>query len=301
MNNKTGGIKKNLKKALLVSVLSLSTFMGISQESHAFFGIFKKNKDKQESVLQVKGSDTIVNVSQAVAEAFMNKNKDARVAVTGGGSGTGIAGTINKTVDIGMASRNMSEKEWNQAKEAGLNIEEITIGFDGITLVVNKNNPVNNLSREEIRGIFVGEITNWKEVGGKDERILVLSRDSSSGTHVYFRDDVLRRGVKGATEEYSPNALFLPSNVALKQEVINTQGAIAYIGMGYMDDTVKSLSVDGIEPSFANVASKKYSIARGVYWYADKARTGTAKDLVDFMLSPEGQAIVKKEGFVPAR
>lgn len=291
----------NFRKKILATLLALITFIGISQKSYAFFGIFSRNRERQESVLQVKGSDTIVNVSQAVAEAFMNENKGTRIAVTGGGSGTGIAGTINKTVDIGLSSRDMSEREWKQAKEAGLNIEEITMGFDGITVVVNKNNPIDNLTREELRGIFIGEITNWKELGGRDERILVLSRDSSSGTHVYFRDDVLRRNIKGASEEYSPNALFLPSNVALKQEVINTQGAIAYIGMGYMDDTVKSLKIDGVEASFDNISQKKYSIARGIFWYADKGRTGTAKALVDFMLSPKGQEIVKKEGFVPVR
>lgn len=291
----------NLKKSLLVGLIALGGLTALSKESHAFLKIFGKNKSKKEKVLQVKGSDTIVNASQAVAEKYMTLNKGARIAVTGGGSGTGIAGTINKTVDIGMASRKMKEAEWKKAKEAGLDLEEITIGFDGITVIVNHKNPVKDLSKEQIGKIFTGEITNWKEVGGKNEDIIVLSRDSSSGTHVYFKENVLRKGDKHGTEEYSSNALFLPSNVALKNEIISSENAIAYIGMGYMDDSVKALAVDGIKPTFENVASKNYSIARGVYWYAAKERDGLAKKLVDFVLSKDGQDIIKSEGFVPVK
>lgn len=290
----------NLKKSLLVGLVALGSFTALSTESYAF-GWFSKDKNKKEKVLQVKGSDTIVNASQAVAEEYMAKNKGARVAVTGGGSGTGIAGIINKTVDVAMASREMKESEWQKAKEAGLDLEEITIGFDGITVIVNSSNPVSNLSKETIGKIFTGEITNWKEVGGKNADIIVLSRDSSSGTHVYFKEDVLRKGNKKGTEEYSPNALFLPSNVALKQEIVSNENAIAYIGMGYMDETVKSLSVNGVKPTFENVGSKKYPIARGVFWYASKDREGTAKELVNFVLSKDGQEIIKKEGFVPVK
>lgn len=290
----------NLKKSLLVGLIALGSFSALSKESYAF-GWFGKDKNKKEKVLQVKGSDTIVNASQAVVEEYMAQTKGARIAVTGGGSGTGIAGIINKTVDIAMASRQMKEAEWEKSREAGLNLEEITIGFDGITVIVNQNNPISALSKETIGKIFTGEITNWKEIGGKNADIIVLSRDSSSGTHVYFKEDVLRKGDKHATDEYSPNALFLPSNVALKKEIASNENAIAYIGMGYMDDSVKSLAVNGVEPTFENVASKKYSIARGVFWYASKDREGTAKNLVDFVLSKDGQDIIKKEGFVPVK
>lgn len=288
----------NLKKGIVVGLVALAGITLVNKESYALFGWGKKKKNQ---VVQLKGSDTILNVSQAVAEEFMKENKGARIAVTGGGSGTGIAAKINKTIDIAMASRQMKSAEMDKAKEAGLDIKELTIGYDGITVVVNPENPVKNLTQGQIRSIFIGEITNWKELGGNDERIIVLSRDSSSGTHAFFKEHVLRKGDKHGTEEYSSSALFLPSNEALKQEVRASKGAIAYIGMGYMDNTVHALSVDGIQASFENVSSKKYPIARGVYWYVDNNLEGTAKDLVDFMMSSKGQALVKKEGFVPAK
>ncbi len=277
-----------MKKILLAVVLAISV-------------IACGGPKKETKIVQLKGSDTILNVSQAVAEEFMNQNKGARVAVSGGGSGTGIAAKINKTIDIAMASRKMKDKEWDKSEEVGLDIQEITIGFDGITVVVNKDNPIKNLSKDQLRSIFIGEVTNWKEIGGNDEKIIVLSRDSSSGTHAYFKNDVLRKGDKKGTEEYGENTLYLPSNEALKQEARSSKGAIAYIGMGYMDDTVKAISVEGVEPTAENVANKSYPIARGVYWYVDKNIGGTAKELLDFMLSESGQAIVKKEGFVPVK
>ncbi len=293
-------LKTKFKKVLATALVLAAGFAISTQEASAFSlkNLFGKKKTE---VIQLKGSDTILNVSQAVAENFMKQNKGARVAVTGGGSGTGIAAKLNKTVDIAMASRQMKSKEWGKAKEIGLDVQEITIGFDGITVVVNKENPVKNLSKDQLRKIFIGEATNWKDFGGNDEKIIVLSRDSSSGTHAYFKEDVLRKGDKKGTEEYSPNALYLPSNEALKQEVKSSKGAIAYIGMGYMDDTVKSVSVNGIAATPENVANKSYPIARGVYWYTDTNLEGTVKELVEFMLSKDGQAIVAKEGFVPVK
>ncbi len=285
-----------MKKIVLICMLGLIGFIAVNEKSYALFGFGKKNKNQ---VIQLKGSDTILNVSQAVAEEFMKENKGTRIAVTGGGSGTGIAAIINRTIDIAMASREMKSSEFDKAREAGLDIEEITIGYDGITVVVNNNNLVKDLSLEEIRAIFIGEITNWKEVGGEDREIIVLSRDSSSGTHAYFKEEVLRKGNKKATDEYSSKALFLPSNEALKQEVRESKGAIAYIGMGYMDNTVHSVKVEGVEASFDKVASKEYPIARGVYWYVQKDTKENTKKLIDFILSTKGQEIVKREGFVP--
>ena len=293
-------LKTKLKKGLVTAVAILAGFATLSEEASAFSfkSLFGKKKTE---IVQLKGSDTILNVSQAVAEEFMKSHKGAKVAVTGGGSGTGIAAKINKTIDIAMASRQMKSKEWDKAKELGMDLEEITIGFDGITVVVNKDNPIKNLSKDQLRSIFIGEATNWKEFGGNDEKIIVLSRDSSSGTHAYFKKNVLRKGNKKGTEEYGKNALYLPSNEAMKQEVRSSKGAIAYIGMGYMDNSVKSVSVNGIAATAENVANKSYPIARGVYWYVDKNLNGTAKELLGFMLSKDGQALVKKEGFVPVK
>ena len=259
----------------------------------------KKNGDNK--LVQLKGSDTILSLSQSVAEEFMKVNKKSKISVTGGGSGTGIAAKLNKTIDIALASREMKDAEWAKAKSAGLNLQEITVAYDGITIITNKSNPVKNLTTAQLRDIFMGNIKNWKDLGGADEKIIVLSRDSSSGTHVYFKEHVLRKGNEKGPEEYSSSALFLPSNEALKQQVENSKGAIAYIGMGYMDNSVKEVTVNGVEATLANVKAKKYPISRAVYWYADKTVSGTAKDLISFMLSPKGQEIVKKEGFVPVK
>ncbi len=283
------------KKLLSVGLMMVSTMAFISQPSYALFG---KSDNK---LIQLKGSDTILSLSQAVAEDYMKTHKGAKISVTGGGSGTGIAAKLNKTVDIAMASREMKDAEWAKAKSAGLDLQEIIIAYDGITIIVNKSNPVKNLTSEQLREIFMGTVKNWKEVGGPDEKIVVLSRDSSSGTHVYFKEHILRKGNEKGPEEYSKEALFLPSNEALKSQVEKTKGAIAYIGMGYMENTVKEVTVNGVEATLANVKAKKYPISRAVYWYADKKAAGTTKDLINYMLSPKGQAIVKKEGFVPVK
>lgn len=256
---------------------------------------------KNSKMIQVKGSDTILNLSQAVVEEYMKSNPSAKISVTGGGSGTGIAAILNKTVHIAMASRDIKEKELKKAKDAGMDIEEVTIGYDGITVIINKENKISNLSQANLRKIFIGEITNWKELGGEDEKIIVISRDSSSGTHSFFKEFVLRKGNKKNKEEYSDKALFLPSNEALKQEVKSSKGAIAYIGLGYIDDTVKTISVDGVEANVKNVASKKYPISRAVFWYIDKESSIEVRNLIGFMLSKEGQKIVEKEGFVPVK
>ena len=254
----------------------------------------------KSSVVQIKGSDTILNASQSIVEEYMKTNKKARIAVTGGGSGVGIASLINKTADIAMASRNIKSSEVEALKKEGINVEEVVLGYDGITVIINHGNHIKNLDKKTLAGIFAGEITNWKEVGGEDAKIVVLSRDSSSGTHAYFKEEILRGGDKNSVVEYGQDTLYMPSNQAILQEVAKSKYAIGYIGMGYMNDTVDSLAVDGIKPTFETVADKTYPIAREVFWYVDSARDGVTKDVVDFAVSSKGQEIVKEEGFVPA-
>ena len=252
---------------------------------------------KESKVIQAKGSDTILNVTQGIAEEFMQKNPKAKIAVTGGGSGVGISALLNKTTDIAMASRAMKQSEIDKAKELGIGVEEVVLGFDGITLIVNQNNSVKGLDSVTLGKIFRGEITNWKEVGGDDAKIVALSRDSSSGTHEFFKEHVIRGGEKNNLE-YGPETLYMPSNEAIKQEVKSNKYAIGYIGMGYMDDSVHSLAIDGITPSKENVSNKTYPIAREVYWYVPSERTGTMKELVDFAISADGQSVVESEGFI---
>ena len=275
---------------LILSALLVVGAMGIS-----------KNLEARSSIVQIKGSDTILNASQTIAEKYMGENRKARIAVTGGGSGVGISSLINKTTDIAMASRNIKEKELKLANERGINVDEIVVGYDGITIIANKENPVKDIDDKTLGKVFRGEITNWKELGGEDATIVVLSRDSSSGTHEFFKEHIVRENNSNSKQEYGAKTLYMPSNQAIKQEVIANKYAIGYIGMGYMDNSVESLKVDGVEPTKENILNKSYPIAREVYWYTAKERDGVVKGLVDYAISPQGQAIIEEEGFVPVK
>lgn len=279
---------KNLKLLKLISAVSLFTLLGATS--------FSSNK-----VIQAKGSDTILNVTQSMAEEYMIINKNARIAVVGGGSGTGISGLINGTTDIALSSRSMKEKEIKLALDKGIDVKEIVLGFDGITIIVNDNNPIKNISKLDLGRIFRGEITNWKDLGGAPGEIVVLSRDSSSGTHEYFKEHVIREGNSTSSLEFGPKTLFLPSNESLKKEVSNNKNAIAYIGMGYLDNSVHAISIDGINASPENVKMGKYPIAREVFWYIPKDSSQEVKSFVDFALSEDGQKILSQEGFVPIK
>ncbi|MGL5051186.1 MAG: PstS family phosphate ABC transporter substrate-binding protein [Fusobacteriaceae bacterium] len=264
-------------------------------------GLLGGEKALANKIVQVKGSDTLLNASQYIAEEFMAKNKDAKIAVTGGGSGVGISALQNGTTDIAMASRNIKQSEIDNIAKKGITVEEIVVGYDGITIVGNKSNNISNLTSDQLGKIYRGEIKNWKEVGGPEGAIVILSRDSSSGTHEFFKEHVVRKGNSKGPEEYATTTLYMPSNEAIKQEVAKNKFAVGYLGMGYVDNTTKSFNIDGVPASAENVLSKKYPIAREIFWYVNKARTGTVKNLVDFAVSAEGQKIVKEEGFVPVK
>lgn len=263
-----------------------------------FAGCGRKSENK---VVQIKGSDTILNLTQKVTEEFLKENPKSKISVTGGGSGTGIAAKLNKTVDIAMSSREIKEEELAKATSNNIKIKEVVIGYDAISIITNKSNTVTNLTTEQLKDIYLGKITNWKEIGGPDKKIVVLSRDSSSGTHVYFKEHILRNGNSKGTEEFGSSVLFLPSNEAIKQQVSNVDGGIGYIGLGYLDDSIKILSIDNVIPTVENVKNKSYSISRAVYWYVDEEMGETAKKLVDYMLSDKGQKIVIDEGFVSVK
>ncbi|MGL6100191.1 MAG: PstS family phosphate ABC transporter substrate-binding protein, partial [Fusobacteriaceae bacterium] len=191
--------------------------------------------------------------------------------------------------------------EIEAVEKKGIKVDEIVLGFDGITLVVNKFNNVKNLTSDQLGKIYRGEIKNWKEVGGLDGEIVLLSRDSSSGTHEFFKEHIVRKGNSKGPEEYAIKTLYMPSNEAIKQEVASNKFAIGYLGMGYVDSSTNSLNIDGIPANAENVLSQKYPIAREIFWYTAKDRNGHAKGIVDFALSNEGQKIVKDEGFVPVK
>ena len=261
----------------------------------------------RENYIQIKGSDTMVNLGQAWAEAFNKKNPEVNVAVTGGGSGTGIAALIAGTADIAECSRTMKEKEIQKAKENGITPVEFTVALDGLAAVVHPDNPVTKLTINELSDIFTGKITNWNQLGGKDLPIVILSREVNSGTHVYFKEHILRKGNEKGTEEFSPTALLMPSSQAIADEVSQNPNAIGYYGMGYISKQQKVVAVAKdknspyIEPMMENVKNGKYPISRPLLMYTQGEPQGIVKEFIDFALSPDGQEIVKKIDFVPVK
>jgi len=245
----------------------------------------------------LKGSDTVLPLAQAEAEEFMIEYPEKSVTVTGGGSGVGIAALIDGEVDIATASREMKAEEIEAAEANGITPVETTIAYDGITVIVNPENPVTELTFDQLRGIYNGSISNWKDVGGEDQDIVVLSRDSSSGTYEYFKEEVLLE------DEYRPDALTQPATGGIVSEVSQNANAIGYIGVAYLDDSVKALSLDagnGFEaPSSENILSGAYPLARALYFYTDGEPSGLTKEFVDFVLSETGQNLVTEVGYFP--
>lgn len=276
----------------------------------SFFALFLDSPGaaSQKSVsIQIKGSDTMVNLGQAWAEAFNAIHANVNVAVTGGGSGTGIAALINGTCDIAESSRAVEDKEIKQAEAKGIRFNQEIVALDGIAVVVHPSNPVKNLTMDQLREVFMGNIKNWRMLGGPDIPIVLLSREVNSGTHIFFKEHVLRRGKKKAQEEFSPGALMMPSSYAIAEEVANNENTIGYYGMGYISPRQKVIAVAKdanspfLEPTLQAVRSNAYPISRPLYLYTNGAPKGVVKEFMDFAYSKEGQEIVKKIDFVPIK
>ena len=256
--------------------------------------------EELQGSLQIKGSDTMVNLCQAWAEAFMAKHPQVTVAVTGGGSGTGIAALIGGTCDLVAASRTMTEKEKSQAAAQGHEAREWKVALDGLAVVVNPKNPVRQLTLQQLADLFTGNMKNWKAVGGPDKVVVLLSREVNSGTHAYFKEHVL-----GKEKEFAPEALLMPSSQAIADEVATNPEAIGYYGMGYLNPRNAALAVaktpEGpyITPSIASVQSGTYPISRPLFFYSRGEVQGLANAFLEFTLSPDGQAIVQQTDFVP--
>ncbi len=253
--------------------------------------------------IQVKGSDTLVNAEQKVAEEFMKEYPHIFVAVTGGGSGVGIASLISKTCDVATASREMKPKEIELAQKRGVFPKEFIVAHDGVAVIVNNSNPVGKLTIEDLHRIFTGKATNWKEFGGKDIPIVTLSREVSSGTHLYFKEEVVQLGKKDNSEEFSSQTLLLTSSQAIVEEVAANESAIGYLGMGYVSDRTKPLLVakggEFYPPDVNNVIKKTYPLSRPLYFYTNGQPQGITKLFIDFTLSPKGQQQFVETGFVP--
>jgi phosphate transport system substrate-binding protein len=260
---------------------------------------------QQANSIQIKGSDTMVNLGQAWAEAFMKANPEVSAAVTGGGSGTGIAALLSNTCQIAELSRVLNPEEIEMARKKGFEPRQITVAMDGLAVVVHPANPISRLTLDQLAAIFSGAVTNWKEVGGSDLPIVVLSREVNSGTHVYFKEHVLRRGQKEGQAEFAANALLMPSSQAIADEVRQNPGAIGYFGMGYISPREKAMAIAKdadspyIPPTIENVISNAYPISRPLLMVTRGQPTGLVARFIDFVLSDAGQKVVAKIDFVP--
>lgn len=287
-----------MKRALLFFLISFILISCGSSSSET-------NSESPTQYIENKGSDTIVNLALAWAETYQADHSDVRISVTGGGSGTGIAALINGTVDLANASRKIKDEEVAEAQSKGVNPVEHIIARDAIAVIVNPENPVSELTLQQISDIYSGKIANWSEVGGEDRPIVKLSRETNSGTHVYFLETVLRLGDSKNTTLFSMDTLLLPSSEGIISEVRQNPNAIGYDGLGYVPDDLKMIAIAKEEggayvlPAIETVNDKTYPIARDLYMYTNGEPTGIVKEYLDWILSAEAQEIVAKLGFVP--
>ena len=284
--------------SVLIIIFSASCTTASSSEGAA--------SDSPATYIENKGSDTIVNLALAWAEAYQTQQPDVRISVTGGGSGTGIASLINGTVDIANASRQIKDEELETAQGNGVEPVEHIIARDAIAVIVHPQNPVSQLTLQQISDIYSGKIDNWSEIGGEDRPIVRLSRETNSGTHVYFLETVLRLGNTEDKTLFSTDTLLLPSSEGIIAEVRQNRNAIGYDGLGYVPHDLKTIAIAEeaggayVLPSIPTVNDKTYPIARDLYMYTDGEPTGIIKDYLDWILDEQAQEIVAELGFVPA-
>ncbi len=289
-----------MKRVLSLLLLASFIFTSCSKSNNS------SGSDSPANYIENKGSDTIVNLALAWAEKYQGDHPEVHISVTGGGSGTGIAALVNGTVDIANASRKIKDEETSEAQSNGITPIEHIIARDAIAVIVNPENPVNELTLQQISDIYSGKYKNWNEVGGEDRPIVRLSRETNSGTHVYFLETVLRLGNKEDKTFFSTSTLLLPSSEGIISEVRDNPNAIGYDGLGYVPKDLKMIAIAKkvgepyVLPSIDTVNDKSYAIARDLYMYTNGAPVGIIKDYLDWILSDEAQQIVADLGFVPA-
>jgi phosphate transport system substrate-binding protein len=262
--------------------------------------------DAAAETIENKGSDTLVNLALAWAERYMELYPDVRISVTGGGSGTGIAALINGTVDIANASRQMKPEEIEAAEANDISPVEFVVARDAIAVVVHPSNPVDTLTFQQISDIYTGKITHWQEMGGEDRPIVLLSRESNSGTYVYFLENVVRMGDKKSDLLFSPGTLLMPSSEGITSEVSQNPNAIGYDGLGYVTPEQKVVAVARdvddpyVLPSVETVNDGSYPVSRPLYMYTAGEPTGQIETYLEWVRG-EGQTLVPEIGFVPLR
>ncbi|MDR0516500.1 MAG: PstS family phosphate ABC transporter substrate-binding protein [Fibromonadaceae bacterium] len=247
---------------------------------------------------RIKGSDTVLPLSQKEAETFLKANPSASVTVTGGGSGVGISALVEGTTDIAQSSRKIKFDEKKKLQDMGHKVTEVVIAYDALAIVVHPKNTVSKLTREQLEDIFTGKITNWKEVGGTDMKIVAYSRETSSGTYEFFKETVLKN------KNYMSSIMSMPATGAIIQSISQTQGGIGYVGLAYVNNNVKAIHVSYdqgktfVEPSVKNAKDETYPIVRPlIYYYVDKSEA-TVKPFINYVLSAPGQKIVSDIGFI---
>jgi phosphate transport system substrate-binding protein len=292
-----------MKKQFFAIILLLLVFLSLTACADA--SVKAAPKSGEAVYIENKGSDTMVNLALAWAERYQDSRQDVRISVTGGGSGTGIAALLNNTVDLANASRQIKSEEIDKARENGSEPIEFVVARDAIAVIVHPDNPVNALTLEQLSDIYSGKIDNWQEVGGEDRPIVRLSRETNSGTHVYFLEVVLRLGDSQNKTLFAQNTLLLPSSEGIIHEVRQNPNAIGYDGLGYVPHDLKVLAVADVNssvyvrPSIETVNTGTYPIARDLYIYTAGQPTGVVKEYLDWIFSEEAQTIVSDLGFVP--
>ena len=241
----------------------------------------------------IKGSTTVLPIAQKCAEAYMLDKPDVKISISGGGSGNGIKAIIDETSDIGNSSRFIKGKEVKFAMDRGVYPVPFRVAYDCIVPVVHSSNNLENITLVQLRAIYKGAIKNWKELGGPDRTIVVISRDTSSGTYEVWHKKVMKK------ERVFPGALLLASNGAIVQAVSKNKNAVGYIGIGYLDSSVKALTVNGIKGSVKTTLSGIFPISRPLFMFTTGWPKGETLNFINFVLSPNGQSLVRSSGYVP--
>ena len=240
----------------------------------------------------IEGSTTVLPIAQKTAEVYMDKNPGVNISVRGGGSGVGIASLLDKNCDIASSSRPIKDTELDKAVTNGVDATANIVAWDGLAVIINPSNNISKLSKKQVKDIYMGSISNWSQLGGPDKKIVVVSRDTSSGTFEAFLTLVLE-GNKTRSD-----ALMQASNQAVAIIIAGTPGAIGYVGLGFLSSSVKGVEINGVMPSKETVVSGKYPVTRPLFMYTNGKPKGLVKEYVDFILSDEGQKLVEEDGFV---
>jgi len=271
-----------MKKFIFTVIIALNAVLGVQAQ-------------------KIKGSDTMLPLSQKEAESYMKANPSQTVTVTGGGSGVGIAALIDGTTDLAQSSRKIKFDEKQKIQQGGKTVKEVIAAYDALAVVVNPENKVTKLTREQLEGIFTGKIKNWKEVGGEDLKIIPYSRETSSGTYEFFKEHVLKN------KNYVNGIMSMPATGAIIQSVSQTKGAIGYVGLAYVNKDVKAIHVSYnagktyVEPSVANAKNKTYPIVRPLFYYYVTSSENKVKPYINYVLSDTGQKIVTDIGFITVK